>query len=718
MIGENIVASNLGTCRRIWLIGSTGGVLALGWPCLGTASVAGQVHELESVTVSATRTASTVEETPRAVTVITGEQARERVGSGGIQGLLADVPGIAFARTGGLGGQIVMRGFNSNSGRSIMAIDGDRYRGRTTLEYNMIDPNAIERIEVIRGPASALYGSDALNGVVNIVTRRAKVDIDQPFTLQPKLRALEWNSVNSMVGGRVELLGGGNGFDVMFGINHRDAGDYSTPLGDALNSGFNSTGADLAVGFRPSADSRWELSGRYARVVSKRAGGLGAAPGEPWLSVREDPIIERNVRVAYQGRNFAALADSLDASLYVRDFDTDIYQRNSTSPTVTAYNHIKVYTPTVWGGHLTAMKRLGAHSLSFGGDFFNESFDGRVNSVQRYSNSTGALVGDTGWRQMERSADQTNVGLFVNDDWHIGETWTLSGSLRGDIVDIRIGDSYAGEAARLTQAYAGKTNPRHHAVTGSLGAIYEFVPNWQLVGNLSRGFRAPSGMNLTISSIAGTQPTLPSPDLKPETNLTAEVGVRWFGDSGWARLTGYQSKYTDLITLQRIGTNLYQRQNIGKATIKGVEVEGRKQVTPRWSIGASAAYTHTRNDMNGQPLPYVAPLTANASLRYEGAGWYGEGVVRAFKAKTRIDASQERRTAGYGMVDLFFGLDMHRVLGDGWRDWKLLAGVENVFNQVGRNPTVTENLSYPNTLVGNPLVEPGRAVVLKLTAVY
>jgi len=680
--------------------------------------MASQVQELESVTVSATRTSDTIEGTPRTVTVITGEQVRERVGSGGIQSLLADVPGVSYARTGGLGGQLVMRGFNTNSGRSIMAVDGDRYRGRSTLEYNMIDPNTIERIEIIRGPASALYGSDAMNGVVNIVTRRAKPDPDQPFQLAPKLRSVEWNSVNNMVGGRVELIGGGNGFDVLLGVNHRDAGDYSTPIGDALNSGFNSTGADLAVGFRPNADSRWELSGRYQRVVSKRAGGLGAAPGEPWLSVREDPIIERYMRLAYEGRNFGAWADSVDASIYVRDFDTDIYQRNSTSPAVTVYNHIKVYTPTVWGGHLTAMKQIGEHSLSYGGDFFNENFDGRVNSVQRYSNSTGALLANTGWRQMERGADQTNLGLFVNDNWHVSEKWTLSGSLRADIVDIRIGDTYPGEFAKLTQAYEGKTRPRHYSVTGGLGAIYEFVPNWQLVGNLSRGFRAPSGMNLTISSIAGTQPTLPSPDLKPETNLTAEAGVRWYGNKGWARLSGYQSKYTDLITLNRVGTNLYQRQNIGRATIQGLELEGRTQVTRRWSVGVAAAYTHARNDSTGNPLPYVAPLTANASLRYDGAGWHGEGVIRAFKAKTHIDTSQERRTAGYGMVDLFFGLDMDRVLGNGWRDWKVLAGVENVFNQVGRNPTVAENLSYPNTLVGNPLVEPGRSVVLKLTGTY
>lgn len=703
--------------RRRWPAGVAFGV-ALVWPGLGSATVADQVHELESVTVSAMRSASTVEETPRTVTVITGEQVRERVGSGGIQGLLADLPGIAFARTGGLGGQLVMRGFNTNSGHSIMAIDGDRYRGRSTLEYNMIDPATIERIEVIRGPASALYGSDAMNGVVNIVTRRAKVDADQPFALKPRLRSLEWNSVNNMVGGRVEVLGGGNGFDVMLGVNHRDGDDYSTPLGDALNSGFNSTGADLAIGYRPHADARWELSARYQRVVSERAGGLGAAPGEPWMSVREDPIIERYVRLAYQGRKFGALADSIDASVYVRDFDTDIYQRNARSPVFTAYNHIKVYTPTVWGGHLTVNKRLGSHALSFGGDFFNESFDGRINQVQRYSNSTGALLGSSGWRQMERAAHQTNVGLFVHDDWHVGDAWTLSGSLRGDMVDIRIGDTYAGEPPKLTEAYAGSTRPRHYAVTGGLGAIYEFVPGWQVVGNLSRGFRAPSGMNLTISSVAGTQATLPSPHLTPETNLTAEAGVRWFGTDGWARLTAYQSKYTDLIALQRIDANLFQRQNIGKATIRGVELEGRTKIFRRWSVGAAATYTHARNDITGRPLPYVAPLTANASLRYDGAGWHAEGVVRAFRAKTDIDPSQERRTAGYGMVDLFVGMDVSRVLGDGWRDWKLLAGVENVFNKVGRNPTVTENLSYPNTLVGNPLVEPGRAVTLKLTGVY
>ena len=72
-------------------------------------------------------------------------------GTGGIQGALENVPGIVYARTSGLGGQISIRGQNSNNTRSIIAIDGVKVTGRSTLEFNMIDPNAIESVEIIRG---------------------------------------------------------------------------------------------------------------------------------------------------------------------------------------------------------------------------------------------------------------------------------------------------------------------------------------------------------------------------------------------------------------------------------------------------------------------------------------------------------------------------------------------------------------------------------------
>lgn len=188
-----------------------------------------QAVELPAVAVTASRSAVSIEDSPRTITVIGPQQVREYLNAGGIQRLFDEVPGIEYARSGGLGGQLVMRGQNSRSGRTVLAIDGDRHRGRSTLEFNLLDPNAIERIEIIRGPASALYGSDAMSGVVNIITRRANVEKGQDFSLAPRLRAAEWSSNGDMYGLRGELVGGGNGFDVLVGVNQRTANDYDSP---------------------------------------------------------------------------------------------------------------------------------------------------------------------------------------------------------------------------------------------------------------------------------------------------------------------------------------------------------------------------------------------------------------------------------------------------------------------------------------------------------
>ena len=108
-----------------------------------------------------------------------------------VQGTIDDVPGIAVARGGGLQGQLVVRGLASNDSRTVLFVDGDRFgRGRPAIEYNFLDPNEIERIEIVRGPASALYGSDAMNGVVNFITRRGGGSSTGPVPFRPRLASL------------------------------------------------------------------------------------------------------------------------------------------------------------------------------------------------------------------------------------------------------------------------------------------------------------------------------------------------------------------------------------------------------------------------------------------------------------------------------------------------------------------------------------------------
>ncbi|WP_036590342.1 TonB-dependent receptor [Oceanospirillum maris] len=670
-----------------------------------------------TMTISATRSSLAVSDSPRSISVITSEDIADHVGSGGLQSLLEALPGVEFSRSGGLGGQLVTRGFNSNTGRTILAIDGERYRGRSTLQFNMIDPESIERIEVIRGPASALYGSDAMNGVINIVTRRSKSDSEQEFKLSPKLRALQFESGSNMLGGRAELIGGGNGFDVLIGAHHREADDYESPLGTAENSEYSMEGLDFNIGYSPNDDSRWELSGRYENVTTGRAGGLGGAPGAPYVEVTEDPIVERYLRLNYQGEHFGSIADSLDTSLYIRDFETDIYNRNTKSPNATVLAHLKVYSPTVFGGHLTAQKQLGEHNLSYGGDFFHEAFDGRTRMITRYSGD-GDLLATVDWHPMERESEQLNVGAYISDDWHINKQWSLSGALRSDFSRVDIGDALASENEVQREAFAGNMSKDYFSVTGNLGGIYRFNPEWHLVANLSRGFRAPSGMNLTVTSVAGTVTTLPSPQLEEETNVTGEVGLRWYGEHTELNVTAYESRYKDLISLAKISEGLYQRQNISDATIRGIELDGSTNLTPKWNIKYALTSTYGNDDSADKPLPHVAPLSGRTSLRYSGQGWYSEAMVRAYKGKSRIDDSQERETDSYVITNLYAGLDLDRVMGASLQGWRLQAGIENLLDVEGRNPAVYEDLNYSNDLVGNPLAEPGRSFMMKLTADY
>ncbi|MEO5703287.1 MAG: TonB-dependent receptor plug domain-containing protein, partial [Gammaproteobacteria bacterium] len=238
----------------------------------------------------------------KAVTVITREEIAARNARTTLD-LLEQVPGVSLSRAGGIEGQVTMRGFNSNDARTLLLIDGDRFRGRTGLEYTLLDPNQIERIEVIRGPASSLYGPDALAGVINIITRRATGDIEGPFRLTSRLRALEYSSVNSLYGGRVELEGLGNKMDLLLGVNSRTADDYASPQGKVPNSDFETLSTDLRLGYTPIPGHRFELTTKYAQVEAGRAGGISGAPGAPFVRRREDPLQEQFIKLSYAGNN-------------------------------------------------------------------------------------------------------------------------------------------------------------------------------------------------------------------------------------------------------------------------------------------------------------------------------------------------------------------------------------------------------------------------------
>ncbi len=642
--------------------------------------------------------------------------------NGNIQSILESVPGILYSRSGGINGQITFRGQNSNSSRSIVMIDGVRYSGRNTLELNTLDPYAFESIEIIRGPASSLWGSDAMNGVVNFRSRTSSYNTQSDtFAATARIRALEYGSVNNLFGGRAEVLGGGGGWDMLIGVSSKTAQDYTTPIKEnnsykAKNSSFNYLGVDFNIGYTKDS-TRYYTQGRYTRVESHRAGGLGAAPGSSYgILMSEDPISEYYLRVGMK-KSQLSFAESMESYLYYRHWDTDIWN-NRTAFTTTANIHQQVYNNNYFGGRLVFNSRINKHYLTYGAEFESSYSPTQVRQndlIENVSNTTN------------RPSSNTDIALFIKDDFSATPSWYLSASLRGDYILTTISKTKSsteqsrGDQANTENSRLLDENSIIHsgAITGSLGSVYflnDYVSN---VINVSHNFKNPSaGERMQATPSGSSTLTIANPLIKPEYSQSAEFGFRFQSDNHYASLIGFFTHYTDMLALSSYQNatvttnNLYRYENIGKAMIAGVEIEGRHSFfDDTLMLSYVGSYNYGENLTDNKPIAYLAPLYGQVSLSLQFNKWYVNLIQRGYGAKTRIDPKEERSTQAYTMTDLYLGLKLGS-FSTKLQDMELLIGANNLFNQVGRNPVTVQNISKPIALT-NPLVEPGRNVFVK-----
>ncbi len=641
--------------------------------------------------------------------------------NGNIQSVLESVPGILYSRSGGINGQITFRGQNSNSSRSIVMIDGVRYSGRNTLELNTLDPYAFESIEIIRGPASSLWGSDAMNGVVNFRSRTSSYNTQSDtFAATARIRALEYGSVNSLFGGRAEVLGGGGGWDMLIGVSSKTAQDYTTPIKEnnsykAKNSSFNYLGVDFNIGYTKDS-TRYYTQGRYTRVESHRAGGLGAAPGSSYgILMSEDPISEYYLRVGMK-KSQLSFAESMESYLYYRHWDTDIWNNR------TAFNkvniHQQVYNNNYFGGRLVFDSRINKHYLTYGAEFENSYSPTQVrqnNLITNVSNTTN------------RPSSNTDIALFIKDDFSATPSWYLSASLRGDYILTTISKT----KSSIEQSGSGQANTENSrlldensiihsgAITGSLGSVYflnDYISN---VINVSHNFKNPSaGERMQATPSGSSTLTIANPLIKPEYSQSAEFGFRFQSDNHYASLIGFFTHYTDMLALSSYQNatvttnNLYRYENIGKAMITGVEIEGRHSFFDDTLIlSYVGSYNYGENLTDNKPIAYLAPLYGQVSLSLQFNKWYVNLTQRGYGAKTRIDPKEERATQAYTMTDLYLGLKLGG-FSTKLQDMELLIGANNLFNQIGRNPVTVQSINHPIALT-NPLVEPGRNIFVK-----
>jgi outer membrane receptor protein involved in Fe transport len=547
--------------------------------------------ELPGLQVTATPNATTALESPQPTSVLADADLQAAVAPS----LGETISGLAGVRSWSTGtgiGKPVIRGLTGN--RVLVLADGQRTENQGWGDEHspQIETADASRIEVIRGPASVLYGSDALGGVVNVIPPDLPDAVGRPgFARFGFSSAYATN--NEQVDGTLLLETASQGFGMRGSLTGRNSNDARTPTGDLSNSGNRAVGGSLAAGYRAAwgtvtanyahRDERIEIhedpaedptfSG-YQRIGEDRA-RLGVIVPLGQARIEATAGFERNRR-----REFEA-ADAADPALglLARTFTADL--------------HVHHAPVAQW----TGIVGLSAVQTQF------EKF---------------------GEETLIPNNDATNVGAYAFEQREAGR-WRLSAGVRYDYRRL----SVATDTVLAVNAQVRTYN----SVSGNLGLLFRVGGPAALVVNIGSGFRAPSAFDLFANGVhEGTvQYLVGDSTLTNETSLNSDFAVRVQGDRLLAEIGVFANLIDGFIYPRPTGTvdtasgfQIYQTVQ-GDARLTGFEASAEYHATPFLHLRAAADYVGGQNTSTDTPLPWIPPLRATYSVRLEG---HGAGTVR------------------------------------------------------------------------------------------
>lgn len=676
------------------------------------------VNELQRVQVTATRTQRAVADVPNTVDVIEREQLDDRIVRD-IRDLVRYEPGVSVTSTSGrfgaLGG-FRIRGLDANRvlilNDGVAVSDSFGFGSYLNANRNFVDLDTLKRVEIVRGPASSLYGSDALGGVVAYVTKDPsdylKEGKDAYFGLKLGYEG-EWQGL--FAGATAAFAG--ERWSGLVAVGHRQGKETD-------NQGDNeSTNASRTAPNPQRRDGR-SLLGKlvYAPGDNQRL-RLTVDANEDYGSIeaysaRSASILDMDgrdhqtrARVSLEHEIDAldtAFADSLKWQLYRQDSETTQRTRELRSNN-TRRDMVHNFDQRTYGLQGTAFKAFAAggvqHEFAYGIDASSsdskEKRDGTSTNL-----ATGAvsnLVGQDRFPVRDFPVSRTiKVGAYAQDEMRFADgRFSLIPGLRVDYyrLDPTLDNIFVEDNPGV--AVEGM---RQTSVSPKLGGVWRLNDRWSLYANYARGFRAPpySDVNVGFTNLQSGYTVIANPDLKAETSNGYELGLRFAGDAVYAGLTGYYNDYRDFIESfvlvsmpPETPLMVFQSQNVSDARIYGVEFKGGIEFgaisDSLQGLALRGAVAYSRGDDKTQdvPLNSVDPLRGTLGLAYDGERWGTELVGTFARRNDRPADPAYYRPAGYGVLDLYahwnfapgakFNLGLMNLTDKTYTDWSDVNGV-------------------------------------------
>ena len=720
---------------------------------LASAPVVGEKIVVSAV---ASRVAEAIDSTPATVSVIEREEL-DRALAHDIREALRYEPGVSVengAARFGLG-NINIRGLDGNRVQmmqdGIRLPDGFRIGSFSNASRNPFDVGLASRIEILRGPGSALYGSDALAGVVSVTTIDPRELLGAGASIGGFGDAGHASADDSTHGtvagaaraGPVELLVAATRADGHERENQGDV-DVSGATRTVANPQDARTDARLAKIVLPMADGgMWRATwDAYDRRVATDVRSLN--PQSPrTVSLAGDDRGERR-RASLDGVVYAlGFIDRLTLLAYDQRSrttqDTVEVRANTTAACLSAAGNVTCRREVRFGFEqdevgLTAIAQSAAgasHRLVYGAEWSRtrteEMRDGRQVNLDT-GNTTNVVGTDVFPTRDFPNSRVERVGAFLQDEWDVAAA-TLIPALRYDRFDMQPQPDATYLASNPGRPPVSLTDS---AWSPKLGALFPLSREVTLALQAATGFRAPPyfDVNVGISNLPLGYAVIPNPDLEPETSRGLEAGLRGrHGSFDWS-LTAYRTDYRDLIVSRAplpcpgdprcVSTApiTFQSQNVTRARIQGVEARAEARIAQGWTARAGAAASRGDDLTKDVPLNSVDPAKVVAGLAYlatpgaAGPQWGAQFHLTYMAKKSRIDQSAGTlyATPAFTVADLAGHVQLGRYA-------TLTAGVFNLFDRKYWLWSDVRGITNPGVSIDR-YTQPGRNYAIQLKATF
>ena len=634
------------------------------------------------IIVTATRTPVLQEEAPATVTVITSDDIADQLATD-IKDLVRFEPGVTVRRaparfgaaigaTGRAGNEdIAIRGIGGN--RVLIQVDGIRspqgfsFGPQSAGRDGFADVSLVKQVEILRGPASALYGSDGLAGAVSFVTADP-VDVIKGTRIGGFV-STQYSSDDNEFAHTATLAGQTGNLSAMVAYSRRDFNELENrgttggtgPARTMPNPQDGSSDAVLAKLVWDNGPHRIRLTGEWleSAVETEVLTGLGPAftfgPRPVWnvdaLNARDTAERKRaSLDWTYDG-NPGDVIEYAFLSAYWQDAEDRqfAFEERTTSTATPAPDRerLNTFENRVYGavGELRSGFNLGGmkHRIALGGDISWTRQDG-------LRDGTFPGRGESFPTRAFPATDFTLGGLFVSDEITLFDgTLTLFPALRFDFYDLNPTD----DPLLATFVPQGQSDSR---LSPKFGATVKLAPDVILFGNYAQGFLAPtpSQVNNFFEFIAGGYTSIPNPDLRPETSESFEAGARYVGDQFSLQLTAFRGEYDNFISQQVVrggftpqNPAIFQFVNFDSARIEGIEARAEMKLDNGLTGRIAMAYANGDTiDPAGSrtPLDTIDPFNLVGSIGYrDPQGRFGGELILTHNA--RKEASELERAA-------------------------------------------------------------------------